>query len=202
MRNQNGLMQVVNVLEIDFDTNTVRQLAVKTLIKAVEYTRMNDLRNAWHQLDIIDRDRTKTIVILRCLLDGYQEYKDGNLMDFYEFLMKKVKIKLNKIVKKEIKDFYLSHTYYEAALGVKFGDSNDKHKTIHKSKGEEFDNVFVILKDENDIEFLISPNLNDNNTHRVYYVAASRAIKRLFINVPTLSAENRIKFVGKPINIQ
>ena len=105
-------MQVVNVLEIDFDTNTVRQLAVKTLIKAVEYTRMNDLRNAWHQLDIIDRDRTKTIVILRCLLDGYQEYKDGNLMDFYEFLMKKVKIKLNKIVKKEIKDFYLSHTYY------------------------------------------------------------------------------------------
>lgn len=62
--------------------------------------------------------------------------------------------------------------------------------------------MFVILKDENDIEFLISPNLNDNNTHRVYYVAASRAIKRLFINVPTLSAENRIKFVGKPINIQ
>jgi len=32
-------------------------------------------------------------------------------------------------------------------------------------------------------------------------VAASRAIKRLFINVPTLSAENQIKFEGKPINI-
>lgn len=41
-------------------------------------------------------------------------------------------------------------------LGVKYGDSNDKHKTIHKSKGEEFDNVFVILKDEDDIEFLLS----------------------------------------------
>ena len=37
--------------------------------------------------------------------------------------------------------------------------------------------------------------------YRVYYVAASRAIKRLFINVPTLSAENRARFEGKPINI-
>lgn len=202
MRNKRGLRQVINVLEVDFDSNPTRQLAVKTLIKAVEYTRMNDLRNAWHQLDIIDRDRTKTIVVLRRLLEGYHEYKNGSLMNFYDFLVNKVGINLKKIIKKEIKEFYLNHTYLETAICVKYGDSNNKHKTIHKSKGEEFDNVFVILKDENDIEFLISPNLNDNNTHRVYYVAASRAIKRLFINVPTLSAENRIKFVGKPINIQ
>lgn len=201
MRNKNGVRQADNVLEMDFDSNTERQLVVKVLIKAVEYTRMNDLRNAWHQLDIIHRDRKKTIVVLRRLLDGYQEYKDGSLMDFYDFLVKKVKIKLKKIIKKEIKVFYLNHSYSEAALGVKYGDSNDKHKTIHKSKGEEFDNVFVILKDENDIEFLLSPNLNGNNAHRVYYVAASRAKKRLFINVPTLSDENRIKFDGKPINI-
>ena len=108
---------------------------------------------------------------------------------------------MTKIIGKTIKDFYVDHTYADAALGVKYGDSNDKHKTIHKSKGEEFDNVFVILKDEDDIEFLLSPDLNGNNAHRVYYVAASRAIKRLFINVPTLSAENRARFEGKPINI-
>ena len=202
MRNKNGLRQVVNVLEVDFDSNPARQLAVKTLIKAVEYTRMNDLRNAWHQLDIIDRDRTKTILVLRRLLEGYHEYKDRNLLEFYNFLVSKVNINLTKIVKKGIKDFYLNHSYAEAALGVKYGDSNNKHKTIHKSKGEEFDNVFVILKDENDIEFLLSPNLNENNAHRVYYVAASRARKRLFINVPSLSAENRIRFEGKPIIIQ
>lgn len=202
MRNKNGLRHVDNVLEIDIDSNLERQLIIKTLIKAVEYTRMNDLRNAWHQLDIIDRDRTKTIVVLRRLLEGYHEYKDGNLLDFYNFLVSKVKINLPKIVKKEIKNFYLHHTYAEAAMGVKYADSNNRHKTIHKSKGEEFDNVFVILKDESDIEFLLSPNLNENNAHRVYYVAASRARKRLFINVPSLSAENRIRFEGKPIIIQ
>ena len=198
MRNKRGLSQVVNVLEIDFDSDPARQLVVKTLIKAVEYTRMNDLRNAWHQLDIINRDRTKTIVVLRHLLEEYNEYKNGSLMNFYDFLVNKVGINLKKIIKKEIKEFYLSHTYSETANCVKYGDSNNKHKTIHKSKGEEFDNVFVILKDENDIEFLLSPNLNENNAHRVYYVAASRAIKRLFINVPTLSTENRIKLEDKP----
>ena len=50
--------------------------------------------------------------------------------------------------------------------------------------------MFVVLKEEDDIEFLLTPDLNGNNAHRVYYVAASRAIKRLFINVPTLGAEN------------
>ena len=61
--------------------------------------------------------------------------------------------------------------------------------------------MFVILKEEDDIEFLLSPDLNGNNAHRVYYVASSRAMKRLFINVPTLSVENRTKFEGKPIII-
>ena len=201
MRNKNRVREVEKILEMDFDSNVGRQMIIKTLIKAVEYTRMNDLRNAWHQLDIIDRDRSLTIVLLRHLLNGYKNYKDGSLIDFYNFLENDLHVNIPKIKKKTIKEFYMNHTYADAALGVKYGDSNDKHKTIHKSKGEEYDNVFVILKEEKDLEILLSPDLNNNNAHRVYYVAASRAIKRLFINVPTLSAENRIKFEGKPINI-
>lgn len=201
MRRKNGVCEVEKILEMDFDSNAERQMVIKTLIKAVEYTRMNDLRNAWHQLDIINRDRSITIVVLRRLLDRYKDYNGGSLMDFYNFLMNDLYIKMPKIKRKAIKDFYVNHTYADAALGVKYADSNGKHKTIHKSKGEEFDNVFVILKEEADIEFLLSPDLNKNNAHRVYYVAASRAVKRLFINVPTLSTENRIKFEGKPIHI-
>ena len=201
MRKKNGARDVEKILEMDFDSHAGRQMVIKALIKAVEYTRMNDLRSAWYQLDIVNRDRTLTIVLLRRLLNGYKDYKDGSLMDFYNFLVNDLHVKIAQIEDKVIEDFYVSHTYADAALGVKDGDSNDKHKTIHKSKGEEYDNVFVILKEEDDLEFLLSPNLNDNNAHRVYYVAASRAIKRLFINVPTLSAENRLKFQGKPINI-
>lgn len=201
MRKKNGVREVEKILEIDFDSNVGRQMMIRTLIKAVEYTRMNDLRNAWHQLYIINRDRTITIVVLRRLLDGYKDYKNGSLMDFYNFLVNDLHIKMTKIKGKIIRDFYMNHTYADAALGVKYGDSNNKHKTIHKSKGEEFDNLFVILEKEEDLEFLLSPNLNDNNSHRVYYVAASRAINRLFICVPTLSAEKRIQLEGMPISI-
>lgn len=201
MRKKRGIREVEKILKMDFDSNAGRQMVIKASIKAVEYARMNDLRNVWYQLDIIDRDRALTIVYLRRLLDGYRNYKDGSLMNFYNFLVNDLHIKMTKIKGKAIKDFYLNHTYADAALGVEYGDSNDKHKTIHKSKGEEYDNVFVVLKEEKDLEFLLSPNLNGNNVHRVYYVAASRAIKRLFINVPTLNAENRIKFEGKPIDI-
>ena len=201
MRIKNGAREAEKILETDFDSNAERQMMVKTLIKAVEYTRMNDLRNAWHQLDIINRDRTLTIVLLRRLLNGYNDYKDGSLMDFYNFLVNDLHVKIAQIEDKVIEDFYVSHTYVDTAIGVKYGDSNDKHKTIHKSKGEEYDNVFIILKEEDDLGFLLSPDLNGNNAHRVYYVAASRAIKRLFINVPTLSVENRLMFQGKPINI-
>ncbi|RRD75279.1 ATP-dependent helicase [Alloprevotella sp. OH1205_COT-284] len=201
MRKQNGAREIEKILEIDFDSNAERQMVIKALIKAVEYTRMNDLRNAWHQLDSINRDRTITIVVLRRLLDVYKDYKDGSLMDFYNFLVNDLHFKMAKITGKAVKDFYVNHTYADAALGVKYGDSNNKHKTIHKSKGEEFDNVFVILQKEEDLGFLLSPNLNGNNVHRVYYVAASRAIKRLFICVPTLSEENHIKLRDKPISI-
>ena len=69
-------------------------------------------------------------------------------MNFYNFLVNDLHIKITKIKGKAIKDFYLNHTYADAALGVEYGDSNDNHKTIHKSKGEEYDNVFVVLKEE------------------------------------------------------
>ena len=201
MRKKSGVREVEKILEIDFDSNAGRQMMIKALIRAVEYARMNDLRNAWYQLDIISRDRSRTIVVLRCLLNGYKDYKDGSLMDFYNFLVNDLHIKMPKIQGKAIKDFYINHTYVDAVLGVKYGDSSNKHKTIHKSKGEGYDNVFVILREENDLEFLLSPDLNRNNTHRVYYVAVSRAAKRLFINVPTLSEKTRARFEGIPINI-
>ena len=199
MRRKNGARDVEMILEMDFDSNPNRQLYVKTLLKAVEYTKMNDLRNAWHQLDIIDRDRTKTIVMLRLLLDGYNLYKDGTLMDFFHILVTKLQLNLQGFrAGTPNKTFYETHSYADAALGVKGGDSDDKHKTIHKSKGEEFDNVFVILQDENDLGFLVAPSLYNNNVHRVYYVAASRAKQRLFINVPNISNENRVKLEGIP----
>ena len=64
---------------------------------------------------------------------------------------------------------------------------------IHKAKGDEFDNVLLVLREENDINFLIEQNLLSNEEHRINYVAISRARNRLFISVPVLSVTNQTR---------
>ena len=202
MRTRNGARATVNILDEDFDSDTTRQFVIKALLKAVEYARMSDLRNAWHQMDMIGDDRTKTIVLLRRLLTGYDLYMNGTLMDFYCFVNGKLGLGLKGFRKGDSKSFYETHLYRDAALGVKGADADTKHKTIHKSKGDEFDNVFVVLNEEADMTFMLAPQLDDNVAHRVYYVGISRAIRRLFVNTPTLSAENEQAVAKLPIIVK
>lgn len=193
--------KATNLLKIDFDSNYDRQRYIKSLIKAVELAQMDDMTNAWYNLNCIDSNRYKTIMILQYLLLNYKDYKDGTLMDFYNTITDKLSIKLTKIVGKEIKNTYNNTKYADVALCVSNGDSNIPYKTIHKSKGDEFDNVFIILDKVSDLNFLTSPNLINNQNHRLYYVAASRAKKRLFITVPKLDAKYKKLLAGMPINI-
>lgn len=201
MRTKNGARVAANILDEDFDNDSMRQFVVKALLKAVEYARISDLRNAWLQMDMIDNDRAKSIVLLRRLLTGYDKYENGMLMDFYLFVNDQLEMGLKCFKSGATKTFYETHSYRDAALGVKGSDSDTKHKTIHKSKGDEFKNVFVVLNDELDLTFMLAPKLDDEVAHRVYYVGISRAIQRLFVNVPTLSAENEaaIDTIGLPI---
>lgn len=63
--------------------------------------------------------------------------------------------------------------------------------------------MFVVLKEEKDLDFMITPKLNEDVSHRVYYVGISRAINRLFIGTPSLSAkrEAKIKEINLPIRV-
>ncbi len=202
MRTRNGVRTAVNILDDDFDSDATRQYVVKALLKAVEYARISDLRNAWHQMDMIDDDRSKTIVLLRRLLTGYDEFKDGSLMDFYSFVNSQLGLGLKGFRRGDAKTYYETHQYRDAALGVKGADADTKHKTIHKSKGDEFDNVFVVLNEEKDLAFMLAPQLDDEVAHRVYYVGISRAIQRLYVNTPTLSVENELAIAALPIRVE
>ena len=71
--------------------------------------------------------------------------------------------------------------YYVRALAV-CGDLTKKPlmelSTIHKAKGREADNVAVILDQTGNI--IDAAALNPDNEHRNWYVAVTRAKKRLF----------------------
>lgn len=88
---------------------------------------------------------------------------------------------------RKVKIFYETHTYLELASCVNIPENKSCFRTIHKAKGSGYENVMLVLEKESDIDFILAPNLMNNVDHRVYYVAMSRAKRRLFISVPTLS---------------
>ena len=73
--------------------------------------------------------------------------------------------------------------------------------TIHKAKGEEFDNVLIVLDRLENLSALLKPQLNSNSTHRVFYVGMSRARQNLFINIETISESQEEKLKHLPLTI-
>lgn len=110
-----------------------------------------------------------------------------------------IPIKISAFRAGEARNFYESNTFYETSLSVNLKEDTSFHRTIHKSKGAQFENVLLILnksdKDGNFLEteelgFLLAPDLINEEEHRVRYVAISRARDTLFINIPSISAKN------------
>mgnify|MGYP003184493287 FL=1 len=76
------------------------------------------------------------------------------------------------------------------------------NKTVHKAKGDEFENVLLVLEKEEDISFLLKPDLEHKNHHRVFYVGISRAEKKLFISVPNITEQQEMDLSKLPIIIK
>lgn len=175
-------------------SNNYRSNTIIACLKATEYAREGSFKDAIKELERIFKDRDdkekrkkEALNNLCLLLKRYESFKDKTLFDFYSIVKKEVRTDISKLANGAAKTFYEAHSYQQLALCVRIAEDHSKHKTIHKAKGDEFDNVVVILNDETDLEMFLTPNLRDNEEHRVYYVAISRAKERLFINVPFLS---------------
>lgn len=78
-----------------------------------------------------------------------------------------------------LQNFYEGTEYQSLAICINIPEDISEHITIHKSKGNQFKNVFVV--GNKDIKsFLLNPLL-EKEEHRIAYVAFSRAKDRLFI---------------------
>jgi len=131
------------------------------------------------------------------LFNDYETFKNKSLWHLYEkvFNWKNNYFGLSKINSLKIEQFYRNLLYSEVALLVRTSEDYTLHRTIHKAKGSEFENVLVIVKprdrqkykEDRDLAFLLNPDIDNNEDHRVYYVACSRAMKNLFICVPQIS---------------
>lgn len=183
---------------LNTDSNTKRKYLIHACIRAIAYAKENKFKDAINTFEkLFDyrtdklKGRKKALKRITQLLEKYEEYKDGSLLEFAQFIKDEIDPSISKISSGVIKEFYENNTFKQLLLCVSIPEDVSLHKTIHKAKGDEFKNVLLILNDENDIEFLTNSNLENDEEQRINYVAVSRAQNKLFISVPTLSEDKQ-----------
>ncbi|MEQ7049903.1 ATP-dependent helicase [Paenibacillaceae sp. P-4] len=184
------------------DSNKNRRKIIISLIKTIEFAKQKNYKNSIQEIrrNLMGGESHRVaLTIIHQLLNEYAEYSNKSMMDFYDiikaldvFQLPNFQIRKNNPTQAE--SFYKNIKYSEVALLIKHQENIGRDRTIHQAKGSEFENVLVIIKpksnqkynEDRDLAFLLSPDIN-NEEHRVYYVAASRAQKNLYFCVPSLS---------------
>jgi DNA helicase-2/ATP-dependent DNA helicase PcrA len=173
------------------ESNPERRNHVSAYINAIELARNSKFKEAIKKTEWLYREqpeaKKEALKMMSLMLKGYSEYRDMPLMKFYLLLKESEKnIQLSSFRTGSIKSFYENTSYLDLALCVNIVEDISSHITIHKAKGAEYENVFVV-GNESLLEFLRTPNIEENEEHRVFYVALSRAKKRLFLYLDKLS---------------
>ena len=207
--NANSLKKMMNANAQDkhlidniIDSNEERKTVVATYIKALEHAKAKNFKKAFDLLARLDVDIKDAVVKIQSLLSSYDDISKMSLYEFYDYLNITFGLSIATLKKGQAQTFYNSHQYSQLAMCVNHEDDDGIQRTIHKAKGDEFDNVMVCLGDEKALDFFLQPDLLNNESHRVYYVAASRAKERLFFSIPLLSNGIRKKIEKLGIEIK
>ena len=180
-----------------------RKLLIINIVKAIEVARDNNYKDAIKLLlkayrkndNFNEKDALK---LLHKLVNKYLELSKSTLKEFYnnyihgDYQTDEFSSKIGSHGSPH--ELYSNLNYFELALSFKLDNDNSFYRTIHKAKGDEFDNVLLIIPEgEKDcfINFVEEPNLLGKEKHRRYFVALSRAKKKLFVNLPDVNKKER-----------
>jgi DNA helicase II / ATP-dependent DNA helicase PcrA len=186
----------------EVDSNAERSTIIKNSIEAVEFARIGDYSNAIEKMksnlsSLSEKEQiNKSILILQELLKNYDNYFEKSIMYFYGLVKKHISMSSFRGGATQV--FYNSHFYKDLSRCINYKEDTSEHRTIHKAKGDEFENVLLI---PDTLDFLIRPDLNNDEEHRIYYVGLSRAISRLFIVFHKVSKKD-CKLIEERYNIK
>lgn len=188
----NSKLNTKLLVELASIDNTQRYNIIKNSMEALEFAKHNNYKKAIKLMSTnFSRDSekeqfNKAVSILQKLIKEQEIFFEEPLMLFYQLVRED--IEMSGFRKGAIQFFYNTYSYKELALCINNTEDISQHRTIHKSKGDEFQNVLLIT---DSLEFLTNPNLAEDEEQRIYYVGISRAMDRLFIVTPKLSKANR-----------
>jgi DNA helicase-2/ATP-dependent DNA helicase PcrA len=189
---------------ISQDSNWTRREILISCVKAVVLAReanfpagLREMLRALRYLYSDEIAERSKVEILLGLLSNFPKYYTEPMSKFANFLSAEYQFKLQGIAFGKPKIFYDHYNFADFAACVKQSEDTGANRTVHKSKGDEFENVLLLTSDSDEIGLLLKPNLLKNEGHRILYVGMSRARNRLFINVPELAPEARKKLSKK-----
>jgi DNA helicase II / ATP-dependent DNA helicase PcrA len=191
------------------DSNSLRVKLMHSILIGFKFHQKGDLKNSMNEIlrplkracgSRILNSTLRKIAIQ--IIDSLkiEENLDKSMLEFYSEL----KQSISDNYRFEIGSAFragLSKTYYEthsikALLPYVKVDtkSNDLVRTIHSAKGTEFSNVLIHFEDLTDFRRYIlngSDHIDSlDDDCRIYYVGCSRAMDRLYINIPEASEDD------------
>jgi len=157
--------------------------------------------------------RALALTFLHCLQTMHASLCSKPFLETYNELGKKVTellpgTILKRIMRGKILDYAQKVTLQQLLDTVNMVDDTREAKTIHKTKGAEFETVLITLPNEEDADRILMPkamqhaDADELEEQRIAYVGISRARDNLYISVPTLSRERIKVFEDKKLPIQ
>lgn len=142
--------------------------------------------------------RSLAVAILEYILTNYAQMQKLKVLEFYNGLKTLISqsipwLSLSTITSRGKIASFATNTFVEAlACSVSLSSNEERSiRTIHQAKAAEFDNVLVMFEPERINHILNPAEHNNNEEHRITYVALSRARNRLLIAIPNLKDEDK-----------
>ncbi|WEZ16060.1 UvrD-helicase domain-containing protein [Bacillus safensis] len=178
--------KILNKFE-ESDSNSDRKKIILSAIEAIESARIGDYKNALEKTKKLyngfsEKEQVnRSVVLLQELLNTYCSYSSEAIIEFYSIIKRHLSMAGFKAGAAQ--NFYKTNSFEQLSICINLKEDTSHHRTIHKAKGDEFESVLLVPES---LDFLINPNLEREEEHRVYYVGLSRAKSRLFIVIPDL----------------
>lgn len=181
----------------EYANNSMHETAVKEVMRVLKTDKNGALKDPFtscsFEIDNLSK-RSMAVSLLEYLTSNRDENTKKNVLTFYNGLISffnGIGVTLKRVSAGGFKTFAQAANVNDLVLALKLGE--EKHstiRTIHKSKGAEFQSVLVYFEDNKDVQHLLNPDVkNAEDDCRLYYVALSRAEDFLCIATDELSQE-------------
>lgn len=187
----------------EYGNRSMYETAISKAIKAFKTDKGGSVREPFTGCTVTVDDlvkRSMAVSLLEYLLGNREKNMDISVLAFYNDLVTflcGMGFALKRVSNGGFKRFAEATTVKELVYGLKLGEEkNSSIRTIHKSKGAEFQSVLVYFENSGDINHILNPDLKSTEDDgRLFYVALSRAKDFLCIATQEISQEMIDSFV-------